>query len=783
MRISVIVAAHNEGQALTRTVASCVETCGGLDYEIVVADDASHDGSVDAARREFPRLRVVRHDQRQGAAAAKSLGAEQARGEVLVFLDGHTKPEDGAISRLVESVEWLDGQCVVTPRIPALNVERWTNCEHQVGQGYRLDLEQFDCGWLGLARMREIQSRGRRFYESPALIGCALAVSRQLYAKLWGFDAGMRIWGVEDLDFGLKCWLMGHPILHDLEATIGHRFRQRFDNYSVPIEHLVANQLRMARKNFTPGAWSAWLDRFRQRHPGRLPDHPEGLWARVWQLFEEGRPSAEREHSYLMAHRHRDEFWYAERFDLAWPRLQSESSAAPLPASLQAFAEPSPSPPPCNVTGVVPEQTHVCVGTNVTFTAQGSGLENVAWTTSPAGNPATGQGAQFTTRWNTVGALRQATARCDDSSATGTALVSGVDKIVVQGSDPPDLGPKAICLGETINLDAWSDPNAFGFPGNQPVWEIVEQPEGSQVPNPPSGARAVSITPTHQGLYRVQASCGTSTATFDVLGIRVTLPAKIVTGFTDPPEQLNIAVEAIAQVEPASAVEQVEISVGGPVPGRVEIVDLFKVVNGEIHFRVKGKTATPSDKPQGDTAIVAKVNGVVCAQAPAIVVIPKTLTPISANGPVQGVNQAADKTTSPAYAGPLADGAVHLWTYYVHWLLIVVSDQFGNTLAPCYDGAQVAEALGEVAINQQIRGVGTYLDPVGVVYHRQPKSNFQWDDPIAQGWPNEPPIPLANSDHTQNIPVYVGGHALTPGIVNRRVITTAGTNNVQIIWQ
>ncbi|NQT38416.1 MAG: hypothetical protein HQ581_13045, partial [Planctomycetes bacterium] len=123
------------------------------------------------------------------------------------------------------------------------------------------------------------------------MIGCALAVHRNLYDELGGFDPEMRFWGVEDLDFGLKCWLMGFSILHDAEAVVGHRFRESFDNYDVPIEHLVANQLRMARKSFTHSVWSEWVDRCRRRHSLRLTDHPEGLWARVWQLFEADRPS------------------------------------------------------------------------------------------------------------------------------------------------------------------------------------------------------------------------------------------------------------------------------------------------------------------------------------------------------------------------------------------------------------------------------------------------------------------------------------------------------------
>ncbi len=188
------------------------------------------------------------------------------------------------------------------------------------------------------------------FYESPALIGCALAVHRELYDDLCGFDPHMRSWGVEDLDFGLKCWLMGHPILHDPEAIVAHRFRKQFDNFSVPVEHLLLNQLRMARKHFTQAVWAEWLERCRMRHSGRLAEHPEGLWACAWQLLEERRASVESERSHLMSRRTRDEFWYAERFGLAWPRLSAERFE-PLSMTLgvvsEGSPEPSPSPPPC----------------------------------------------------------------------------------------------------------------------------------------------------------------------------------------------------------------------------------------------------------------------------------------------------------------------------------------------------------------------------------------------------------------------------------------------------
>jgi GT2 family glycosyltransferase/NifU-like protein involved in Fe-S cluster formation len=305
---SVIIAAHNEGDRLWKTVQSCRETLDCLDAEILVVDDASGDGSVAELRQCFPDVRVVAHTERRGGPAAKDLGARGARGAVLVFLDGHCKPEPGAIARLVTDVEETSGKAIITPRVPVLDGARWQFAEGQTGHGYRLDLETLDQEWTGLDAMTP---RGR-FYESPALIGCCMALTRELYDKLWGFDPLMRKWGTEDVDLGLKAWLMGSAVLHDPEAVIGHVFQERFDHYDVPETDALVNHLRLARKNFTEAVWHDWLERFRPRHPA-------ALWQAVWARFQEDRAGLERERAYLMSHREHDEFWYAGRFNRCWP--------------------------------------------------------------------------------------------------------------------------------------------------------------------------------------------------------------------------------------------------------------------------------------------------------------------------------------------------------------------------------------------------------------------------------------------------------------------------------
>jgi glycosyltransferase involved in cell wall biosynthesis len=287
-----------------------------LDYEIVVADDASEDDCVAQLNEHFPDISVYGSAQRYGPSPTKDRGAQQATGDVLVFLDAHCKPEMGAIGQLVNDVRELNGQAIVTPTIGCLNPETWINDLTIPGQGYLVELDGVTWRWIPTDLMRP---QGR-FFESPSLIGCCVAMSKWLYEKLWGFDRNMYMWGVEDVDFGVKSWLLGHPVLYDPVPIIGHRFQKSF-KYTAPIGHFIANQLRMVYKIVPPKLWGEWLVQFRRRQ------RPEP-WHRGWDIFTIHRGTAEVERVYLYQHQKSDIVSYARRFGLPWPvrPIQAASS-------------------------------------------------------------------------------------------------------------------------------------------------------------------------------------------------------------------------------------------------------------------------------------------------------------------------------------------------------------------------------------------------------------------------------------------------------------------------
>jgi glycosyltransferase involved in cell wall biosynthesis len=97
-RISVIIPAHNAAPFLDATLASVrAQTYG--DWEIVVADDGSSDGTWALLQAAGPDVRSFRRDSAGGPAVARNLALSNASGEFVMFLDA----DDLLLPRYLES--------------------------------------------------------------------------------------------------------------------------------------------------------------------------------------------------------------------------------------------------------------------------------------------------------------------------------------------------------------------------------------------------------------------------------------------------------------------------------------------------------------------------------------------------------------------------------------------------------------------------------------------------------------------------------------------------------
>jgi glycosyltransferase involved in cell wall biosynthesis len=85
-RVSVIIPTYNRAAAVKEAVASVLaQTC--RDFELLVVDDGSTDGTPAALARFGGEIRVLRSHRRRGVSAARNAGIAAAQGEWLAFLD------------------------------------------------------------------------------------------------------------------------------------------------------------------------------------------------------------------------------------------------------------------------------------------------------------------------------------------------------------------------------------------------------------------------------------------------------------------------------------------------------------------------------------------------------------------------------------------------------------------------------------------------------------------------------------------------------------------------
>jgi hypothetical protein len=101
--VSVIIVNWNGQRYLERCLASLLRQ-SYPDYEIVLVDNASTDGSAEFVRERFPQVRVLAQAENLGFAAGNNVGIRATQGGFIATLNTDTEAEPGWLAALVEGM-------------------------------------------------------------------------------------------------------------------------------------------------------------------------------------------------------------------------------------------------------------------------------------------------------------------------------------------------------------------------------------------------------------------------------------------------------------------------------------------------------------------------------------------------------------------------------------------------------------------------------------------------------------------------------------------------------
>jgi glycosyltransferase involved in cell wall biosynthesis len=111
--LSVILPAFNEAPNIEKAVSASADACTrlGLDYEIVIVDDGSHDATGELGLRlaaADPHVRLYRHPRNRGYGAALRTGIEEACKEHIFFTDADLQFDMTDLGLLLEKADHFD---------------------------------------------------------------------------------------------------------------------------------------------------------------------------------------------------------------------------------------------------------------------------------------------------------------------------------------------------------------------------------------------------------------------------------------------------------------------------------------------------------------------------------------------------------------------------------------------------------------------------------------------------------------------------------------------------
>ena len=117
MELSIIVVNFNTKNILKDCLESIYRNTNGLEFEVIVVDNDSHDGSVEMIKGYFSQVKLMVNFENLGFAKANNQGMANARGDFVLLLNSDTLIKNNAIKTLVDYLKGHNEISIVGPKL------------------------------------------------------------------------------------------------------------------------------------------------------------------------------------------------------------------------------------------------------------------------------------------------------------------------------------------------------------------------------------------------------------------------------------------------------------------------------------------------------------------------------------------------------------------------------------------------------------------------------------------------------------------------------------------
>lgn len=220
--LSVIIPSHNTASLLADCIQSILGKTWKYNLEVIVVDNGSRDGTAALIRERFPSVKLNELPDNRGYGAACNVGAAQALGGVLLFLNSDVRVLDGSLDVVVEGFHQYPnlGAAACHELSPTGETVLGCRSHHTLRSGISF-----------LSGYRLFRQEGARYQVAgwdreddrwvDNVSGFAWAIRRKVFDQIGRFDEKLFFY-FEEPDIARRLQQTSYPIRYLADARIIH---------------------------------------------------------------------------------------------------------------------------------------------------------------------------------------------------------------------------------------------------------------------------------------------------------------------------------------------------------------------------------------------------------------------------------------------------------------------------------------------------------------------------------------------------------------------------------
>ncbi|WP_309120857.1 glycosyltransferase family 2 protein [Paenibacillus sp.] len=226
MDLSIIVVNYNTKQLTLDCIRSVFSSATSLNYEVILVDNASTDGTIEAVRERHPEVLTLANTRNVGFSKANNQGMEIASGRYILLLNSDTIVEEHTLETMVRYMDehadvGASGCKLVLPN---------GSLDEACKRGFPTPLASFYYAF-GFSKLFPNHPKFNQYklihlapdqtYEVDCLVGAFMLVRREVIDRIGGLDEEFFMYG-EDIDWCYRIKEAGWRIMYHPATTVIH---------------------------------------------------------------------------------------------------------------------------------------------------------------------------------------------------------------------------------------------------------------------------------------------------------------------------------------------------------------------------------------------------------------------------------------------------------------------------------------------------------------------------------------------------------------------------------